>query len=155
MPRLAGQQPAYLANQVRDFMEGRRTNPFMSRVAHALSPAMVAALATQFHELDPQPLGGASKDLAVMGKKIYEEGLPDSRVPACASCHGPEAKGDGQVPRLAGQLNDYIVRKLANWSGERVQDPTGGTPSGIVEPAAHALTESEAAAVAAYVSYLD
>jgi cytochrome c553 len=155
MPRLAGQQAAYIETQLKSFVEGRRTNPFMSKVAHALSPAMLAALTTNFGELNPKPLGGAPKDLVTAGKKVYEEGLPDAHVPACASCHGAEAKGDGKVPRLAGQLNDYIVRKLANWSGERLQDPAGSTSSVIVDPAAHALTESQAAAVAAYVSYIE
>ena len=37
MPRLAGQQPKYLENQLRAFFERRRTNPVMSNVAHALS----------------------------------------------------------------------------------------------------------------------
>jgi cytochrome c553 len=155
MPRLAGQQAVYIETQLKSFVEGRRTNPFMSKVAHALSPAMLAALTMNFGELNPKPLGGAPKDLLAAGKKVYEEGLPDAHVPACASCHGAEAKGDGKVPRLAGQLNDYVVRKLANWSVERLQDPASGTPSGVVDPAAHALTESQAAAVAAYLSYLE
>src|ERR1700732_2160608 len=37
MPRLAGQQPDYLENQLRAFNERRRTNPIMFNVAHALS----------------------------------------------------------------------------------------------------------------------
>src|ERR1700752_366929 len=45
MPRLAGQQPEYLDNQLRAFIERRRTNPVMFNVAHVLSPSMVTALA--------------------------------------------------------------------------------------------------------------
>ena len=33
---------------------------------------------------------------------------------ACAACHGPDAKGTGEIPRLAGQLPDYTVNKLVN-----------------------------------------
>jgi cytochrome c553 len=40
MPRLAGQQPEYLENQLRAFIERRRTNPVMFNVAHVLNPAM-------------------------------------------------------------------------------------------------------------------
>ena len=104
MPRLAGQQPTYIDNQLRAFIERRRTNPVMFNVAHVLNPAMVTALATHFKDLNPKPLGGAPKELVAAGKKIYEEGLPEANVPPCASCHGPEAKGDGAFPRLAGQL---------------------------------------------------
>ena len=155
MPRLAGQQPEYLENQLHAFIERRRTNPIMNNVAHVLSPNMITALATHFKDLNPKPLGGAPQELVVAGKKIYQEGVPGTDIPACASCHGPEAKGDGAFPRLAGQLPDYILRKLVNWSKERGQDPANPDTSAIMEPIAHSLDESQVAAVAAYLSYLN
>jgi cytochrome c553 len=155
MPRLAGQQPEYLENQMHAFIERRRTNPVMNNVAHVLSPPMVSALATHFKGLNPKPLGGAPQELVAAGKKIYQDGVPGTDIPACASCHGPEAKGDGAFPRLAGQLHDYILRKLVNWSKERGQDPTNPDTSAIMEPIAHSLTEPQIKAVAAYLSYLE
>ena len=47
IPRLAGQQPIYLENQLQAFIEHRRTNNVMFNVAHSLSPSMVAALTGQ------------------------------------------------------------------------------------------------------------
>jgi cytochrome c553 len=155
MPRVAGQQAEYLENQLRAFIERKRTNPVMLNVAHVLSPSMITALAAQFKDLNPKPLGGAPRELVVAGKTIYEEGLPEAKVPPCASCHGPEAKGDGAFPRLAGQLHDYIFKKLVNWSRERGQDPAKPDTSAIMEPIAHGLTEPQIAAVAAYLSYLE
>jgi cytochrome c553 len=155
MPRLAGQQPEYLENQLHAFIERRRTNPVMNNVAHVLSPPMVSALAAHFKGLNPKPLGGAPQELVAAGKKIYQEGVPGTDIPACASCHGPEAKGDGAFPRLAGQLHDYILRKLVNWSKERGQDPANPDTSAIMEPIAHGLTEPQIKAVAAYLSYLE
>ena len=90
-----------------------------------------------------------------LGKKIYEEGIPSADVPPCASCHGPEAKGNGVFPRLAGQLHDYIFNKLVNWSSERGQDPKNPDISAIMQPIAHNLTKSQIAAVAAYLNYLE
>jgi cytochrome c553 len=127
----------------------------MFNVSHVLSPAMLDALAESFHNLNPKPLGGAPKQFVAAGKKIYDEGLPNSDVPPCASCHGPEAKGDGQFPRLAGQLSDYVFNKLANWSKERGQDPAKPDTSLIMQPIAHSLTEQQIKAVAAYLSYLE
>ena len=155
MPRLAGQQPEYIENQLKAFTEKRRTNPVMFNVAHALSPAMLTALTNEFKELNPKPLGGAPRELAAAGKKIYEEGVPGTDIPACASCHGEGAKGNGPFPRLAGQLHDYILRKLTNWSKERGQDPAKPDTSAIMEPIAHGLSPSQVAAVAAYLSYLE
>lgn len=155
MPRLAGQQPEYLENQLHAFIEHRRTNNVMFNVAHVLSPPMLAALAKHFQDLDPKPLGGAPRNLVALGKTIYEEGIANSDVPPCASCHGPQAKGDGAFPRLAGQLHDYIIRKLVNWDKERGQDPSKPDNSAIMEPIAHGLTEAQITAVAAYLSYLE
>jgi len=155
MPRLAGQQTEYLENQLRAFIERRRTNPIMNNVAHVLSPNMITALAAHFKDLNPKPLGGAPQELVAAGKKIYQDGVPGTDIPACASCHGPEAKGDGAFPRLAGQLHDYVLRKLVNWSKERGQDPANPDTSAIMEPIAHGLTEPQIKAVAAYLSYLE
>ena len=155
MPRLAGQQTEYFENQLHAFIEHRRENRFMFQVAHVLTPEMLVALATHFHDLNSKPIGGAPKELMASGKKIYEEGVSSADIPACANCHGADAKGNGPFPRLAGQLHDYIFRKLVNWSKERGQDPANPDTSAIMEPIAHGLTEPQIAAVAAYLSYLE
>src|SRR6516164_10030983 len=154
MPRLAGQQPEYLENQLRAFIDRRRTNPVMFNVAHVLSSSMLAALATHFKDLNPEPLGGAPKELIAMGKTIYEDGLPDANVPACSACHGIEARGQGEIPRLAGQFFPYTVKALTSWTKERGQGGTKVDTSAIMTPTAHNLTQKQIAAVAAYVSYL-
>jgi len=157
MPRLAGQQPEYIANQLQAFIDKGRTNPVMFGVAHVLDPAMVKALSEYFKGLDPRPLGGggATKENAAAGKRIYEEGVPSANVPPCASCHGPDAKGADAFPRLAGQLPDYIFRKLTNWDKERGQNKERPDNSAIMQPIAHDLSEAQIKAVAAYVSQLN
>jgi cytochrome c553 len=155
MPRLAGQTTEYFENQLRAFIERRRESHIaviMSKV-HGLSPEMQTALATHFKDLHPKPFGGAPRELADAGKKIYEEGIPDANVPACSACHGPEGKGSGANPRLAGQLYPYTVKELVNWSTERGQR-TSDT-SAIMQPIARSLTKSQTEAVAAYISYLE
>lgn len=150
IPRLAGQQIAYIENELQGFVEHKRTNNIMFNVGHVLSPAMIKALATDFHNLNPKPLGGGPKDLVPAGEKIFQQGLPDAGVPPCASCHGPEAKGNDQFPRLAGQLYPYLVGQLSNWASER-----GETNSNVMAPIAHNLTPPQVKAVAAYLSYLE
>src|SRR5471032_474920 len=53
MPRLAGQQPEYLQNQLQAFIDRRRTNPVMLNVSHVLGPSMVRALGAYFKDLNP------------------------------------------------------------------------------------------------------
>ena len=154
IPRLAGQQTEYIENQLAAFIERRRENKYMYDVAHVLSPATRAALAKHFRGLNAKPLGGAPRKLVAMGKKIYEEGVPETNVPACMACHGSEAKGQDAIPRLAGQLHDYFFNKLVNWNKERGQDPKHPDISAVMLPTSHNLTKSQIAEVAAYVSYL-
>jgi cytochrome c553 len=155
MPRLAGQQPEYLENQLQAFIDRRRTNPVMFNVAHVLSSSMLKGLAEHFKDLNPRPLGGARREDVAEGKKIYDEGIPKAEVPPCASCHGPDAKGADAFPRLAGQLHDYLFRKLTNWDKERGQDKAKPDTSAIMGPIAHNLSEAQVRAVAAYLSYLE
>jgi len=154
IPRLAGQQPEYLKNQLQAFIEHRRTNNIMFNVAHSLSPAMMDALAADFRALNPPPLGGGPRRLLSTGEKIFQNGVPEANVAACAACHGPEAQGIGEIPRLAGQLPDYLYNKLINWSKERGQNPTEPDISAVMSPVAHSLTKQQVEAVAAYLSDL-
>jgi cytochrome c553 len=125
MPRLAGQQTKYLENQLRAFIGGRRRNPVMFNVAHALSPSMVAALAEHFRDLNPSPLGGAPREPMAIGKTIYDLGLPEANVPAYSACHGPEAKGarrNSPVGRSAlsvhSEIIDVLEQRARSWVGE-------------------------------------
>ena len=93
MPRLAGQQPLYIENQLRAFLERRRLNAVMANVAHGITPDMIPALAARMSTLNPPPVDGAPTGGVALGKEIFANGLPDQNVPACSACHGPDAKG--------------------------------------------------------------
>lgn len=157
IPRLAGQQVEYIENELQGFVQHKRVSTespaasnVMFSVGHVLSPEMIKAIATNFHNLNPKPVGGAPKENVAAGGKIFKEGIPSANVPPCASCHGPDGKGNGPIPRLAGQLYPYVVRQLANWGRERTEEN-----SQIMAPIAHELTQPQIEAVAAYVSYLE
>jgi cytochrome c553 len=156
MPRLAGQTPEYIDKQLRNFADrSRERNLFinMARV-HGLSSGLRAALAAHFRGLDPRPIGGRPRNLLGTGKRIYDEGIPEANIPACAACHGPDAKGQEEIPRLAGQLYAYTVKELTNWSTERAQGAAKDDTSAVMNPIAHALSPAQVSAVAAYLSDL-
>jgi len=50
-PNLAGQQHEYLVKQLKDFREGRRSDPWMSPMAKDLSNDDIDSLATFFNSL--------------------------------------------------------------------------------------------------------
>jgi cytochrome c553 len=152
MPRLAGQTTEYLKTQLRAFIDGNRGKTLVMRMSrvHGVSPEMQMALAAYFKDLNPSPFGDGSRSQAVAGKRIYDEGVPEANVPACAACHGPNGQGAGPNPRLAGQLYFYTVKSLANWTSERGQLPSARPMQATVQN----LSRSQIAAVAAYLSHL-
>ena len=156
IPRLAGQQVENIENERKGFVEHKRASAespaatnVMFNVGHVLSPEMIKALATKFHELNPKPVGGAPQENVAAGEKIFKEGIPSANVPPCATCHGEDGKGNGPIPRLAGQLYPYVVKQLSNWGHERREEN-----SQIMAPIAHELKKPQIEAVAAYVSSL-
>jgi cytochrome c553 len=151
MPRLAGQQPEYMVNQLRAFAEGHRKNRFMSKVSASLSPSMRESLAHQYAAMSPKPLGhDGSGERTAEGRRIFLDGLPNENIPACAACHGLEGQGYGPIPRLAGQLSPYTQKQLANWASDRGSDETAGVMAAV----ARHMSKSQIAAVAAYLGAL-
>ena len=156
MPRLAGQNPEYIENQLRAFMARTRERGLFINMAriHGTRPDMQAALAAHFRDLNPPPFGGAPRHGVATGRQIYEDGIPEANVPACAACHGPEARGQGIIPRLAGQLYPYMVKELTRWDKDRGQSSAADQTTAVMLPIAHNLSQSQIEALAAYLSYL-
>jgi len=105
-PRLAGQPEAYVALQLKSFRAHDRRDPagfeYMWGLSRMLTEAQIDGLAAYYHAQAPTRNPAGSGALAEAGKAIFTEGLPDQHVPACATCHGTNAEGRDQFPRLAG-----------------------------------------------------
>jgi cytochrome c553 len=156
MPRLAGQTTVYLEAQLRNFAEGRRGRELFINMArvHGVSPEARSALALHFRDANPRPFGGAPHHLVATGKRTYEEGAPAANIPACSACHGPDAKGQGVNPRLAGQIYPYIVARLSKWRGRYSAETSNVGASAQMVRISHQMTQSQIAALAAYLSQL-
>ena len=115
-PRLAGQQKDYLVAQLQAFRDKTRADPhaqtYMWGMAARLSDPTIDGT-DAYYAAEPPVAGqpNASPETAA-GKKIFAEGIPSENVPACMSCHGEGAEGNGPIPRLAGQHQSYLARQL-------------------------------------------
>lgn len=119
-PRLAGQHAHYLAAQLKAFRSQTRGDPdavgYMWGMAGELDDASIEALAGYFAEQKAEPSSGRRDSaLVAHGREIYEQGIASQGVPACSSCHGPDAHGLQDFPRLAGQHAQYILKQLASF----------------------------------------
>ena len=115
-PNLAGQQAPYLEAQLKAFRDRSRGDPhaqaFMWGMAAQLTDDTIKHIADYFAAQPPAAGTRAEPAEIAAGKKIYEEGLPTQNVPACQSCHGNKAQGNGPFPRLAGQHRSYLEKQL-------------------------------------------
>jgi cytochrome c553 len=85
-------------------------------MAGELDDASIEALAGYFAEQKAEPSSGRrDSTLVAHGREIYEQGIASQGVPACSSCHGPDAHGLQDFPRLAGQHAQYILKQLASF----------------------------------------
>ena len=158
IPQLAGQQAEYIQIQLTAFAERRRQRDlryiWYDRV-HNLTPDQRASLGEYMSKLDPLSHYSPSGDLVAAGEKIFKGGVPQNDVPACAVCHGGEARGDGIFPRLAGQWRPYLIGQLTDWDKQRGLGPNGeGDNSHIMAPIAKSLTPQQIKEVTAYLSSL-
>ena len=117
MPVLAGQPSLYAITQLFLFREGRRSDPAMTAVAKTLSDDDMRGFSEYIGTLPavPPPPAAAAPDAARMAK-----GRALAEQHKCFFCHGPQLDGGQQVPRIAGQKEEYLQQALRGFkSGTR------------------------------------
>ena len=152
-PRLAGQRPQYIMSQIRSFREHARNNPFskqyMWSAVAALDPYTARDLASYFASIPPKPANDGDSALASRGKTIYLEGIPEANIVSCYACHGPNAEGVRDIPRLGGLSYSYLKGRLEQWG--QGYHSTPGSPMPMV--ATH-LGPEEIEALTSYLSFV-
>jgi cytochrome c553 len=140
-------------NQLISFGEHTRDNPhsrqYMWGAAANLSPQMARDLAIYLSLLPAEAASDGCKELVGIGRTIYEEGIPDSNIVACSACHGPNAEGVRDIPRLGGLSYPYLKRRLEQW-GEGYH-LTAKFPMPRI---ASKLSQNEIEALASYLSFV-
>ena len=116
-PILAGQTARYLYLQLRDYQEGRRHDPLMDPFAANLSRQDIFDLAAFFAAQKPLATTfKADRQKAARGQKKAAETL-------CTMCHLKEFMGQNEIPRVAGQHYEYIVKQMRDFrAGKRTND---------------------------------
>lgn len=146
-PKLAGQNPDYLFQQLKDIKSGKRANgqltDTMKPIVADIPEAELRALADYIGSLPRfAPATGKGPDDAP-GHKLF-------LTKTCVACHGKD--GGKPVmkfyPYLAGQNAAYIVREMTDIkSGKRANGAVAA-----MAPVMHLVTAQEIAAIADYLS---
>lgn len=149
-PKLAGQQPGYIAKQLADFKAETRKDASMLGMVATLTEQDMLDLDAYYASQSQQVgvISEAQKEAALAGEEIFRAGLAEFKVTACMACHGPDGKGvQPMFPRLAGQHAAYIQAQLLAFKNGSRTDPM---MSGIAFP----LSETQIKNLSIYISGL-
>jgi cytochrome c553 len=142
-PNLAGQTARYLYLQLKDFKEGRRKDPLMSPMVASLSKQDMYDLAAYFSQQKPVPSNYPVDSAKVTeGKQVADAAL-------CTMCHLGGFSGQNEVPRVAGQHYDYVVKQLKDFREKRRTNDAGSMTA-----YAKSLTDDQIDALAQYITNL-
>lgn len=142
-PNLAGQTWRYIYIQLKDFKEGRRSNPLMSPMAAPLSRQDMIDIANYYaaQVAKPSPFK-ADEEKIRLGKAKADETL-------CAMCHLGGFSGQNEIPRVAGQQYDYVVQQLLDFKARRRTNDAGNMTS-----VSQTLSETDIENLAHYITSL-
>lgn len=115
----------------------------------ALDPYTARELANYFATIAPKAADDGDSTLASRGRTIYMEGIPEANIVSCYACHGPNAEGVRDIPRLGGLAYFYLKGRLEQWG--QGYHSTPGSPMPIV--ASH-LGPEEIEALTSYLSFV-
>lgn len=140
VPNLAGQNPAYLLEQVRKFATGERKDPFMQGLIKVLKDEERVQVALYYANAPVVPSRADAAQVS-RGKELFAK--------LCVRCHGEQARGNELYPRLAGQKLPYLQSSII-----RYRDKTGIRNNQLMSIATAPLKNDDITAIANYLTQL-
>jgi cytochrome c553 len=122
-PILAGQTWRYIYIELKDFKEGRRTDPQMSPIAATLTTEDMIALGNFFAAQKQAPIKFSADAARV------EAGRKTSDAVLCPMCHLGGFVGQNEIPRVAGQYPQSIKKQLADFKARKRTNDAGNMTS--------------------------
>jgi cytochrome c553 len=111
-PSLGAQQKDYLLVQLFMFREKLRTVEIMNQMTQGLSDDDLRAFADVIAKLSP-PVPVPVTDAADAARIARAQALVTQH--RCNFCHAPNFAGQAQVPRIADQREDYLLKTLRDY----------------------------------------
>ena len=143
-PVLAGQTARYIYLELKDYKEGRRKDPVMSAMAAPLAKEDMLDLSEYFAAQKAKPIPfKADGDKVAAGSKKADEVL-------CAMCHLGGFSGQNEIPRVAGQHYQYIVKQMQDFRARNRTNDAGNMTS-----VAKTLSDADIENLANYIAYLN
>lgn len=156
-PSLAGQNAAYISEQLKMFRDGKRVNVLMSPMAAALTDEDIADIGAYYAAQTPAGLE-ADPSYYAAGEALYRGGDRKRNIPSCKACHGPVGKGNpgSGYPSVRAQHSVYTIAQLQAYASEqRYVDAEGNKQRSrnghMMVTIAKRLTEEDKRNLASYI----
>lgn len=127
-PSLGAQQPAYTLIQLYMFREKLRSFDVMNQMAKSLSDDDLRSFSDAIGKL-PAPRPPEDAPDATRMARTQEL----VRKNHCNSCHNPDFSGRDNIPRLANQREDYLVKTMREYKSNQ-RAGYDGTMSEVLQP---------------------
>jgi cytochrome c553 len=115
-PSLGGQPAFFAMTQLFLLRDGRRGEPVMIEQAKGMSNDDLRAFSDAIAKLPPPPPPAERAD-----PLRFERGRSLAAQHRCGVCHNPDYSGREQMPRLANQREDYLLKAMREFaSGKRL-----------------------------------
>lgn len=122
-PVLAGQTSRYMYLQLRDYQEGRRTHELMTPMTANLTRDDMRELSDYFSKQKAAPQSFTpDPEKARLGKLKADETL-------CTMCHLGGFAGQNEIPRVAGQQYEYVLKQLTDFKARKRTNDAGSMTS--------------------------
>ena len=152
-PKLAGQNEAYIVNQLKAFKANTtRQNPIMMGMAAGVSDADAADIGAYYQAQSVKDAATFDESVIAAGRELYKGGNIQAGIPACQGCHGPTGAGTAGIgyPQVGGQYADYTLAQLQAFkNGSRSNDDKELMRSIVAK-----MSEKDMIAVANYIASL-
>lgn len=142
IPSLGGQMPAYALVQLFMFREKLRIYDPMNEMAKALTDDDLRTFSDFIGTLPKPPPSSDAGDAARIQRA---QALATQH--RCNSCHGADFAGRDNVPRIANQREDYLVKTLGEYK-DNTRHGYDGTMAEVLNP----VTTEQIADLAYYIA---
>ena len=144
VPSLAGMPADFTLIQLFLFRQGTRKVEIMNDLAKDLTDDDLRKLSEYFSKLPPPQASGDAPDPA-----IAERAKAAIAKHHCASCHNPNFSGREQMPRLAAQREDYLLKALRDYKSAQ-RPGYDATMDEVIRP----ITEADIVDLSHYLARL-
>jgi cytochrome c553 len=143
-PSLGGQPAFFAMAQLFLYREGRRPDAQMAPMAKGMSDADLRKYSDAIARLPPPAPPAGAPDAAKV-----KRGREIAAGRHCVQCHGEDYEGYANVPRLAHQREDYLLKALRDFaSGRRI-----GYGNAAMAETVAGLSDEDLAALAHLLAY--